>query len=131
MEIARNVDLFLYDLKFIDDLKHIHYTGSSNKILLKNLATLVDIKKEIYIRIPIIPTINDTDEEITSIANYISSLNHIDKIDLLPYHRIGKEKYSRLQIPYRMENIPEPSQNQMEEIKGKLESYGFNVSIGG
>jgi len=131
VEIARYVDLFLYDLKFIDDSKHIKYTGSSNKILLKNLSILVDKKKEIFVRIPIIPTINDTDEEITSIARYILSLNHINKIDLLPYHRIGKEKYSRLQIPYKMENIPEPTQNQMEEIKEKLESYGFNVAIGG
>lgn len=131
IKFANFIDLFLYDLKLLNNIKHEKYIGISNEIVLKNLEVLVDLKKEIYIRIPIIPTINDMDEEITGIAEYLSKLKIIEKIDLLPYHKIGKDKYSRLQLPYKMGDIPEPTQKQMEKVKSKFEIYGFNVSIGG
>lgn len=129
--IAKDVDLFLYDLKFCDSIKHEKYTGVSNKTIFKNLEMLVDLKKEIFIRIPIIPTINDMDDEIINLAEYILGLKHIQKIDLLPYHKIGKDKYIRLRMLNKMENIPEPTKDQMEKIKTKFESFGFNISVGG
>ena len=64
-------------------------------------------------------------------AEYLSELKSIKKIDLLPYHKIAKDKYLRLQIPYRMGDIPEPTEKQMEKVKSKFEIYGFNTSIGG
>jgi len=130
-EIVKYVDLFLYDLKFYDSMKHEKYTGVSNKTIFKNLEMLVDLKKEIFIRIPIIPTINDMDDEIINLAKYILDLKHIQKIDLLPYHKIGKDKYIRLRMLNKMENIPEPTKDQIERIKAKFESLGFDVSIGG
>ena len=130
-EIAKHVNLFLYDLKFIDDSKHVKYIGVSNNIILGNLKMLVELKKNIIIRIPIIPTINDTDEEILNFLDYLSKLNYIEKIDLLPFHKIGKDKYDQLNMTYKMEDIQEPSKSHMEELKVKFESFGFDVSIGG
>ena len=130
-EIIPLVNLFLYDLKFIDETKHIKYTGVSNKMILENLSNLSSINMAIWIRIPIIPTLNDTDEEIQEMITFISTLNSVVSIDLLPFHKIGKNKYHRLNLPYKMEDFFEPSTDRMEELKRKFETLNIPVKIGG
>jgi len=129
--IMEYVDVFLYDIKFIDNSMHQKYTGVSNKDILANLLFLSQNGKKIFIRIPIIPTINDTDEEIRKMISFISNLDHIERIDLLPFHKIGKEKYRRLGLSYNMEDFFEPSQDMMKKLKQQFESTGFPVNIGG
>ncbi len=128
LQIAPNVDLFLYDLKLIDDKKHQKYTGISNKEILENLLLLSDLKYNIVIRIPVIPTINDSLVDIADFGKFIQKLNII-RIDLLPYHTIGEEKYKRLKKVNRMKEIIPPSKERIEEIKKQLESFDLNVSI--
>ncbi len=128
LEIAPNVDLFLYDLKLMDDKKHQKYTGISNKELLENLLLLSEMKCNIIVRIPIIPTVNDSEEDIVDFGKFIQKLNII-RVDLLPYHSIGEEKYKKLKKVNRMKEIIPPSKERIDEIKKQLESFDLNVSI--
>ncbi|MHA1719201.1 MAG: glycyl-radical enzyme activating protein [Promethearchaeota archaeon] len=130
-KIKPYVDLFLYDLKFVDNEKHEKYTGVSNYQIINNLTRLSKEGSNIIIRIPIIPGINDDEDEISKMNIFISGLTNIQRIDLLPFHKIGKDKYQKLNMVYRMENTDEPSEDLMEKIKIKFESTGIPVKIGG
>jgi pyruvate formate lyase activating enzyme len=89
-------DLFLYDVKCIDSEKHKRYTGVANEMILDNLGNLLSTDKEVWIRIPIIPTVNDSEEEIHSIKKLLSNYRKPEKIEMLPYHAMGEHKYEAL-----------------------------------
>jgi len=127
--IIDKVDLFLFDLKIMDEKEHKKYTGVSNHFILQNLKTLAKKKKNVIIRFPVIPTITDTDENIKSIASFVMSLKNIHEIDLLPYHRTGETKYRHLGFEYNMEGITPPDDNRMEEIKHLFEQNTQNIEI--
>ena len=128
------ISLFLYDLKLINDAKHQYYTGVSNKIILENLRYLDLQDKEIFIRIPIIPTITDTVENLQDLQAFLTTLNSIKQINLLPYNRFGEEKYHRLNREYKYgqpDQIPTLTKNELNNIKYQFESIGFDVQLGG
>ena len=129
--IRDNVDLFLYDLKTMNDEKHKEYTGVSNERILKNLKELSKKGDRITIRIPIIPGINDSDGDIREFAQFILSLNGRNEISLLPYHQAARAKYKRLGEPDRMPWISQPSDSKLEKTRIALERLGLDVTIGG
>lgn len=100
-EAAEYLDYIMYDLKIIDEEKHIKYTGASNRLILKNLKMLFkefpDIPK--LIRTPVIPSVNDNEEDISAVRSFLSGFDGAD-FELLPYHRFGKSKYEMLGLPY-------------------------------
>ena len=122
------VDLYLYDLKLIDDNKHIKFTNQSNKKILENLRNLSKKGSNIIIRLPIIPSINDTEEDLEKMGDFIQALRII-RVELLSYHTIGEEKYRRLNKLNRMRNILPPTKERMQEIKLYLENFGLQVEI--
>ena len=95
-QILPYTDLFLYDVKCFDSDKHRQYTGVENQLILKNLKRLLTKSTPVWIRIPIIPTVNDTEEELQSIKKYLFSCGTPEKIELLPYHAMGEHKYAAL-----------------------------------
>lgn len=130
-EHSEFIDLFLYDLKMMDDAKHKKYTGVSNELILNNLKELTKLGKRIFIRIPIIPGINDDDANLEETGKFLSALNGIEQINVLPYHNIAMEKYKRLGEEYSLADIKTPSDDRMNEIAQKLKAFGFKVKIGG
>ena len=129
-EISKNVNLFLYDIKFIDETRHKEFTGVSNKLIMDNLWKLVETGANIWIRVPIIPGINDDDENIWGIGNLMNLLKLKD-IFIIPYHNIASDKYRKLGEAYALATIKTPSDKHMKEIEGKLNGFGLNVKIGG
>jgi len=127
-EIAAFVDLFLYDLKIVDEEKHKKYTGKSNKEIKENLEILTKANHKVIVRIPIIPTINDNLEDIKQFGKFLTKLKII-RVELLPFHKIGEEKYKKLNKINRMKNIEKPTKENMEEIKESLEKFGLEVKI--
>ncbi|MCK5812458.1 MAG: glycyl-radical enzyme activating protein [Clostridiales bacterium] len=117
LEVIEYTDLFLYDIKMIDEVKHKKYTGASNKLILENLIKLDKIHKNIYIRIPVIPTINADLKSISDIAQFLKPLKNIKKVELLPYHQIGISKYESLSKEYLLSNISPPSNELMDTLK--------------
>jgi len=127
-QILPYTDLFLYDLKLLDNERHQRYTGYSNEQILDNLKFLSTMKKAIIVRIPVIPTVNDSPEEMTKIGQFLEKLN-ISQVELLPYHKIGEEKYSKLQKINRMTKISPPTKDDLQRIKELLEQYNLRVAI--
>jgi pyruvate formate lyase activating enzyme len=89
------VDLFLYDLKLINDKSHVKYIGVSNELILENLKKLSQIKQNIVVRIPLIPGITDRNENLQDIVFYLKKIKTVKRIDLLPYNPMGEEKYNK------------------------------------
>jgi len=130
-KIGDKVDLFLYDLKVMDDAKHRQFTGGSNKVVLENLLALDEKGKDVIVRIPIIPGVNDDEQDVEQTLGFLRSLKNIRRLSLLPYHDLGKEKYRRFALPYKIGNIQPPGGELIEKIKKRLERSGCQVTIGG
>jgi pyruvate formate lyase activating enzyme len=125
--VVDKIDLFLYDLKLLDDAEHIKYTGISNRYALENLENLSKKGKRVIVRFPMIPGITDTEENLDAMAAFLSNLKGIRDIDVLPYHKTAEAKYGRLKIENKMSGIQPPSPERIEYVKKKFESSGLNV----
>lgn len=130
-KLSQYIDLFLYDLKIIDNDKHKTYISKDNLLILKNLKRLAVLKKNIIIRIPIIPGFNDNMRAIRDIADFVVSLGTIQEINLLPYHKAANEKYNQLKKSNRMKKMDIVSEEKLESIKKSLAKYGLTLKIGG
>jgi pyruvate formate lyase activating enzyme len=124
-------DLFLYDLKLMRDDLHTKYTGVSNQVILKNLIELDQHRKKINIRIPIVPELTDTNENLFAIRGFISNLNNIAEVNLLPYHRIGEGKYARFGKENKMNDTVSPEKKNLENIRQFFSELNCKVTIGG
>ena len=122
--------LFLYDIKLIDDKQHVYYTGVSNKLTLMNLKLLVQHEKEVIIRFPVIPSVTDNEVNLEAVGYLLKSLG-LDRIDLLPYHAMARNKYQRMGMKYQLDDVPEPDNKRLEGLKSFFEADGFKVVIGG
>ncbi len=133
MKIIRWTDLFLFDLKHLDNSKHLEYTGVPNAMVLQNLQMLLKHGKDVMVRIPVIPGKNDDPAHLAELKEYLASLgsDNLRRINLLPFHRIGASKYKRFNLPYRMGDTVQPSSARMKELKEYFEGTGIKVKIGG
>jgi pyruvate formate lyase activating enzyme len=125
------VDLFLYDLKFMDPARHKKYTGAANTHILENLQRLSKHGHNIVLRVPIIPGVNADAENIRAIGNFAAGLPSLNRIDILPYHRAAINKYERMHRTYKLNQLLSPSEDGMAEIARILEGFGLKVKIGG
>jgi pyruvate formate lyase activating enzyme len=130
-EISKVTDLFLFDLKLVDEERHKQYTGVSNAIIVQNLKLLSTLGKRIWIRVPIIPGINDDEENIAATAKLIRSTAGVEQVNLLPYHNSAMEKYKRLNKAYQLCDIGIPQKDYMDKIAALYGLQGVNVIIGG
>lgn len=126
-------NLFLYDIKHLNPEKHLQYTGVSNDLILKNLSLIMDSGTDIMLRIPVIPGINDDDENIAAMVRYIGEINNgkILTINLLPYHRRGVSKYHKLNREDKIREFLQPSVKEMDKLKNMFSVTGIKVKTGG
>lgn len=129
--IRGDVDLFLYDLKLIEDSRHRQYTGVPNGLILHNLRALSERGHRIILRVPVIPGVNDDAQNLEAIGEFAASLPHLERVDILPYHPSAMGKYERLGKPYRLPDTQTPTDERMNEITHLLEQYNLIVKIGG
>ena len=125
------IDTVLMDIKHVDSAKHKAFTTQPNELILENAAKIAKHAKKLIIRVPVIPTFNDTPEEIAAIARFASSLEGVTEINLLPYHRFGKDKYDGLGREYLMGDLPSPTEEHMQTLKAVAERFGLTCKIGG
>ncbi len=121
-------DLFLFDLKLMDDRLHRQYTGVSNEPILRNLRKLSDKGHAIRLRLPIIPGVNDAPWQIRQIGEFAAGLPHLDGLDILPYHNIAAEKYRRLNRVYALPETLLPTEAQIAGIAQILRECGLQVA---
>jgi pyruvate formate lyase activating enzyme len=126
-------DLFLYDIKHLDETKHFEFTGVSNAGILENYRYLVNCGKDIMIRIPVIPGINDDAYHLENLRKLLieTKTDSVKKISLLPFHRVGSSKYKRFNIQYNLSGVEPPSNVRMQKLKEFFSETGIRVKIGG
>jgi pyruvate formate lyase activating enzyme len=125
------VDQYLYDLKIIQDEKHRKFTRVSNALILQNLRYLARSHNHVIIRFPVIPSVNDDEENVSQLGEFVSSLRSIEEVDVLPYHELGIAKYKRLGVNYKMQETKPPSSEEVTRIAERLKEYGLRVKVGG
>jgi pyruvate formate lyase activating enzyme len=131
LQVLPNVDLFLYDVKIIDESKHIHFTGVPNRIILDNLVHLVQKGARIVPRIPVIPGVNDHQEDIRQSCDFLTSAGGFQEVNLLPYHKTAASKYERMGMDFIFKGINPPTEEYMDNIAKEFEKLGFSVIVGG
>jgi len=133
IKIIPFTDLFLFDIKHLNPARHIEFTGVSNIGIMDNLNLVVSSGKDVMVRIPVIPGKNDDPENLTAVRDLLTRLKceNLRMINLLPFHRIGKAKYSKFNLPYRMNDTEQPSPGRMKELKEFFGETGIKVKIGG
>ncbi len=127
-KIIDDTDVFLYDMKFYDEKKHIQYTGCTNKPIIENLKYIDGKGKPVEIRIPLIPAVND--DQIAPIGRFLAVLNHISKVKLLPYYTFSSFKYEALEMENTLPVAETPGDQQLSEAAGILKSFGLDVVSG-
>ena len=135
-EILPYLNLVLYDIKHMDPVKHKQRTGVSNKLILSNLKKLSRSGVPIVIRLPLIPQFNLDQDNITQTARFISGLDSVREVNLIPFHQLGKGKYYRLSREYSLKHLKAldldaEGVDKIRVIKSALDSYGLNVTVGG
>lgn len=129
-QISPYVDLFLIDLKLIDEELHRKYIGVSNQLILENINYLLKENKKVRIRIPVIPDRNFNEESLIAFLSFLNN-KKIESIDLLPFHAIASAKYERFGMKNKMGKMPSMKKEELDNWKSKFEQANFKVSIGG
>jgi pyruvate formate lyase activating enzyme len=128
--LAPYVDLFLYDLKQMDDANHKAQTGVSNTLILRNLKRLATLGKDIQARVPVIPTRNDDDANIIATCACAQSVG-VERIAFLPYNPSTPAKYEWIGKTYPLQELEPPSSEAMERMMDVAESFGLQAQMGG
>ncbi len=126
-EVLKLSDLVLLDIKQIDDQKHIDLTHVSNKYTLQFAKYLAEINQPVYLRYVIVPGYTDAIEDAHALGRFIAPMKNIEKIELLPYHDLGRHKWIAMGESYPLEGVNSPSKDIMENIKNILLTYNDNV----
>lgn len=124
------LDLVLFDVKHTDSAKHRQYTGVGNERILANLKRLGETGKEVIIRVPYIPGVNDSAENIRATGELARSV-HAKMVHLLPFHKMGEAKWVGLGQEYTFADAELPEQEQINPSATILEEMGIRVNIGG
>lgn len=131
-EYLKYLDYVLMDIKHVDDAKHKAFTGQSNKLILENAKLIDKSNTELTIRVPVIPTFNNTHKEIQAISEFVRTLTNVKHMQLLPYHRMGEDKYKGLGRFYALKGIEPMSDGYMQELLEVAEKYSGKIcQIGG
>jgi pyruvate formate lyase activating enzyme len=131
LALAAVTDLFLYDVKILDDDRHRQYTGASNVVILENLKALCQLRADVWIRVPVIPGFNDSGRDVEAIAAWVASLGDIRRLHLLPYHALGRNKAERVGLVPDTAPAAGPADGHLESLAERARAYGLEVRIGG
>lgn len=131
LELAPLVDLFLYDVKLLDPVRHLRIIGVPLAPILSNLEALAGAGARIWLRVPIVPSFTDGGADTEEIARLAASLPGVQRVCLLPYHATGAAKFRRLQRDYELAHLAAPDQEQMQHIAGLFRARGLDARIGG
>ena len=132
LRFAEYVDLFLFDLKHIDPERHFELTGVRNEMILENLEELIMKRNHVKVRMPMLKGINDSEAEIRGVIEFLKpfrNFKNFEGIDLLPYHKLGVNKYVQLGMDYPIKGDPSLDDADLDRIEGWIREYDFPVSV--
>ena len=132
LRFAEYVDLFLFDLKHIDSDRHFELTGVRNEMILENLEELITKRNCVKVRMPMLKGINDSEAEIRGVVEFLKpfrEFKNFEGIDLLPYHKLGVNKYVQLGMEYPIKGDPSLDDAELDRIENWIRECGFPVSV--
>lgn len=132
LKVAEFTDLFLFDIKHIDAQRHYQLTGVHNERILENLKELLRKRYNVKVRMPLLKGINDSQDEIERVINFLMPFRdykNFKGIDLLPYHKLGVNKYTQLQMEYPIQGDPSLSSDELDIIESWIKKYDFPVMV--
>ena len=121
--------MIICDLKIINSEKHKYWTGRSNKIVLKNIKKIYGSGIPLWIRVPVIPGINDSNDNLRDIKNFLAPMKDFVKLELLAYHQAGIGKWNALEKNYRLPGIKTPSAKKMQELRKYFSDADINIIV--
>ena len=119
-ELMKYTYLLLLDLKEINPTRHKDLTGFDNSNIIEMAKYLSEINKPVWIRHVLVPEHSDFDEDLDALGDFIDTLSNVDRVEILPYHTLGKFKWENLGIPYTLESISPPSAERIENAKQRI-----------
>lgn len=131
-KLAEVVDLFLYDIKHIDTAQHKNLFGIGNENVRRNLERLVDLGANVVVRMPIVRGYNDSFDAITGAINYameLSKRGNVKRIDILPYHQLGRGKYDKLDMIYPVKQDPTYSAEELDQLEAFFKQFDFDIRL--
>ncbi len=132
LRIAQYVDLFLFDIKQMDPVRHKYWTGVNNELILANVQTLLENGFNVRVRMPLLKGVNDSKEEIDAVIAFFKPYRYqknFEGVDLLPYHKLGVGKYASLGRDYEIEGDPSLSDGDLDRLEGWIEAADFKVRL--
>ena len=126
--ILEHTELISYDIKHMDPERHRELTGVGNKLILQNAERIVEKGIPLVIRVPLIPGCNDSKENMEALAEFAVKLG-VQKINLIPYHKLGVSKYERFGMKYPLPDTQSFEKNQVDTIQMGLESHGLEITV--
>ena len=123
-------DLVMMDIKHLDPEKHQEVTGVSNRVILENARRLAKTGKPLIIRVPVVPKVNDTPEEIREIARFVRTFPNLQYLELLRFHRFGEGKYHALGVYYPASCLRTPAKDKMRKLAAAVRKVGIKVRAG-
>lgn len=132
LKVAQFTDLFLFDIKHVDAQRHYELTGVHNERILENLKELLKRRYNVKVRMPLLKGINDKRDEIESVIEFLMPFREYKNfkgIDLLPYHKMGVNKYTQLEMEYPIEGDPSLSSEELDMIESWIKKYDFPVVV--
>lgn len=132
LKIAKRTDLFLFDLKHMDNQKHKEWTGVGNRLILQNLSALAETGVAIQIRLPLIKGVNADPENISITADFIANLPGVKRlISLLPYHNIASAKDQKLGQQRNQQGLLEPNEEEIASVVAQFAEFDLLATVGG
>ena len=128
--LLANVDLVLYDVKHMDPETHLKHTGASNEQIMDNLERTLGLGKRVWIRVPLIPGVNDDDSHLHRLGKYLGNLS-AESVQVLPYHVLGVPKYEGLDRRYGLGGVAPHDGVRLREVRDLLLGYCDNVIVKG
>ena len=129
---AEVTDLFLFDVKHMDSDRHYQLTGVRNELILENLQWLFENRRNVKVRVPLLKGVNDGGQDLESLVRFLEPYKdhrNCKGIDLLPYHKMGVNKYAQLGREYPLPGDPALSEEDLERVERVIKQYDFPVTV--
>lgn len=125
------LDLVLFDIKQMDSQAHKNQTGHDNRLILKNAAKISASGARLIIRVPVVPGLTDSVKNIQRIVDFANTLEGVEEVHLLPFHRLGESKYKQLGKAYHLENLKPLDDSALKDLTGSVKKGRIRVQMGG
>ena len=137
--LLEDTDIWLCDLKLMHPARHKEFTGMDNAKILANISRLGQMdagsnslrRPRIWIRMPIIPAVNDAPDDIDAAGTFLATLPNVEQVNLLPYHRLGTSKIDRMHLDIDSHHYESPTSDHIAALANRLSAFGLTVKVGG